>query len=185
MKPTAIFASILLAGLAGAQEQRYGWYMGISYMENAKILGSSEKVVARMVNFGYARRDPKLSLFKIPSQLVIEGYYISTQSAGLSPKPVEIANGLGLLVFGRYRFGAPDRIGVYADIGWGLQYVDRLARDLDSNVNSTPYLGLGIRIPQPQGEILVGLQYLHVSNGGTAGSNRGQNFIGLALNVRF
>jgi hypothetical protein len=75
--------------------------------------------------------------------------------------------------------------GVYADIGFGVQFVDRVTFDLQSTINTTPMLGFGGVFRAGKEEVLIGLRWLHVSNGGRVKPNRGDNILFFTFGIRF
>lgn len=154
------------------------------------ILGSVEWRSMGGVSIAHARPAPRLRIGHTHGQFVIEGYYMRSFAQGIRvgrrPEPYNESDVLGGLAYVRYQLSGPHKdIGVYLDAGIGLHFSSRRTRDLESIINSTPMLGAGLVFNKGPHEILLGLRYLHVSNGGTVGHNRGQNGLYLMVSFRF
>jgi len=112
-----------------------------------------------------------------------EAYYTRTAGGDNDGAPVDIAHAYGLMATARYERPLLGRVSFYAELGWGLQVVDRRTIDLSSRINSTPTIGLGIVFPGNQ--LYVGWRWQHVSNAGTNGNNQGQNQFQLRVGWKF
>jgi hypothetical protein len=117
--------------------------------------------------------------------LVFEGNYFQSKSDLFDPVVGKIGvQSFGVLVMARYeQLRRP--IANYVEIGWGLQLSNHVSLDNSSVLNSTPVAGFGIYLGRGRGAACIGLRYLHVSNAGFRGNNKGQNQLHLMLGVRF
>jgi hypothetical protein len=156
-------------------------YVNFHVGQSLLVLGTSEVRQGLMVGYGYGREDRQLRYKNVPAQMVHYLHYLRG-SGEFSPEP---ADAFGYAAIARYRFPTNGKVGAYLDLGWGVQYTTRTSEDIDSHWNSTPYLGFGIARKSGDGEFLVGLAWLHVSNGGTHGSNHGQNYLHLTFSYRY
>jgi hypothetical protein len=82
-----------------------------------------------------------------------------------------------------FKFAVSTRIGSF--VGQTTHDCSHASFDLDSQVNSTPVMGVGALFPVGNREFLLEGGLLHISNGGTKKPNRGQNQFILTLGVRF
>lgn len=136
-------------------------------------------------DLGYGKPEPRFRLGKLPAQLVYEAYYMDMRSEGIDHFPGFTESVFGALAFARYRWPRAHAVGGYGDMGIGLAYADRSNRDLDSRIDSTPYLGAGLAIASGKSEWLIGLSILHISNAGTKGNNQGINNLLFDIRYRF
>lgn len=153
--------------------------------QSISILGSEDRRTGFGVGFGYGRQEPRFAIKGLRSQLVYEGYYDHTSSRGASGFGPNQAESFGVLAYGLWRWPPKGGLGLYAAAGWGLQYTNRTSVDLDSKINSTPMIGLGVSWDTGKGEGSIGLRMLHISNAGTVGRNQGQNQLYLVYTWRF
>jgi hypothetical protein len=146
------------------------------------VLGSEDQRFGGGLFYEYGRPDRKLKLFGLPTQRISEVYLSRTHSGGgQSGDPHNNdTHALGALEQARMRFKS-----VYFDVGWGLQVQSRRTTDLPSYVNSTPTVGAGFVFNTQKMDWLVGLRWLHISNGGTQRRNPGQNQLFLMIGVRY
>lgn len=160
------------------------WYVTSSIGESFGILGSSDIRVGSSINLGYAKPEPKLRFRRNRGQMVWEVYGSRSYSNNEPTSPDNSA--IGGLVLARWH-GRPDPIGrnFFVDLGWGLQFANRETIDLDSRLNSTPTLDLGATFPMGRSEFLFMIRYMHASNAGTKGDNRGNNLVSLMAGIRF
>ncbi len=151
-----------------------------------RILGSQETRFNGGFSVGYGKPEPRFKIGALTAQLVLEGYKYQTMlqsSGGASPRDT---TNYGLMALARYRWNMDEGgNGVYADIGFGVQVVNRLTFDLQSNLNTTPMLAVGGIFKAGDNEIMVGLRLLHISNGGTVKPNRGDNILFFTFGFRF
>ncbi|MCE9560163.1 MAG: acyloxyacyl hydrolase, partial [Armatimonadetes bacterium] len=92
---------------------------------------------------------------------------------------------VGFLFMGRYELGLSGTTRAFWEAGWGIQYVNSLSLDIDLKYNSTPTLGVGLLLPDGEGEWIVEARYLHMSNAGMRLPNQGQNWIQLLVGFKF
>jgi hypothetical protein len=151
-----------------------------------KILGSAEIRGVAGFSVGLGKDEPKFRFGKIPAQLVWEAYRYGTdlQSApGASPTRTWNFGGLAIA---RYRWPMDAYgNGMFFDLGFGVQFVNRVTFDLQSTINTTPMLGFGGVFKSGNDEVLIGLRLLHISNGGRVKPNRGDNILFLTFGIRF
>ncbi len=162
-----------------------GWTLGAFAGHGYTILSSEVNRDAIGLNIGYGKPEPHFRIGKLPAQLVFEGYTFNTRSDGINESKPFAETVFGAMSYARWRWPRKHGIGAYLDFGIGLCYADRSNRDLDSRVDSTPYLGGGFALPSGKGEWLVGAAWLHVSNAGTKGHNQGMNFLMIGARHRF
>lgn len=165
---------------------RLSHYLYVFYDQSALFLGSADQRYGSGIGFGYGKPEPKLRYGEIVSQVVYEAYV--DQTGSLSRFDIGNRNTLGVggVALGRW-FWPKDSAGrsMFFDLGMGVQYASHTTFDLDSEVNTTPILGIGALFPSGSREYTLGLRLLHISNGGTHKPNHGQNEILFMLGVRF
>ena len=160
-------------------------YASVFFGRSALIFGSQDIRTGGGFSYAYGRPEPRFQIKSIPAQFVWEGYYDHTHSSGLQDRAND-SDAWGVLGYGRWR-GRRNHLGMglYFDFGWGFQYASRHTYDLDSLVNSTPFLGIGVAMPFGSQEGMLGIRYLHISNAGTVKPNRGQNELFFTAGLRF
>jgi opacity protein-like surface antigen len=156
-------------------------YLGLYIGRSKLILGTDEVREGVGAAYGFGRANPRLRIGGVPAQLVHTIHVMR----GYGEVDRDIATSVGYEAVARYRFRTNGKVGAYMDVGWGLEYTDRLSPDIDSHWNSSPMLAAGVAIKQPAGEVMIGLGWYHVSNGGTHKPNLGQNYIMLVLGFRY
>jgi len=166
---------------------RLSHYLYVFYDQAALFLGSADQRYGSGVGFGYGKPEPKFRYGEIVSQVVYEGYIDQTSSLSNFNAGNRNTVGIGGIAMGRW-FWPKDAAGrsMFFDLGMGVQYGSHTTFDLDSEINTTPVLGVGALFPVSGGrEISLGLRLLHISNGGTHKPNHGQNEILFMLGLRF
>lgn len=150
------------------------------------ILGSEDERVGFGFGVAWGKPEPRFGRGSVLAQLVSDVYFDQTSSQDRFDSTKSHTFAFGNLWYGRW-FWPQDKEhrGFYADLGWGAQYANLITHDLDSHLNSTPMLGVGSRFPMGDRDFMIGLRYLHISNGGTYKPNRGQNQIYFMIGVRF
>jgi len=161
------------------------YYIQIFGGQSMTILGSEDRRTGFGVGLAYGRNEPRFAISGASSELVYEAYYDQTRSPGASGQGPNSSYSYGVLAYARYRWPKKRGWGLYATAGWGLQYTDRTSVDLDSHINSTPMLGLGVAFDTGDGEGTIGLRFLHISNAGLVGRNQGQNQLFLVYSWNF
>ncbi len=160
-------------------------YAGTFFGASQHILGSSEDRLVGGVSLGYGEPERQFRFRNLHAQWVWEGYLLQTDYIGNHPSAPETTYGFGVLSYARYYFKTPSTVMVYVDLGWGLQYRDKTSLDLDTRINSTPVIGMGVVVNLFDQDWLVGLRLLHTSNGGTNPPNTGENLLLLTIGARF
>lgn len=164
---------------------RFGYWSAHGYLgSSAKILGTSDIRQGGGLGISFAYPANWLLIKPYRTEMVFEAYTMYTQSTGVVNFGASPTWSLGGLAYARYSGPHTDHVQPYVEIGWGLNYSTARTRDLDSTFNSTPMIGAGIRIPDRNTEWMIGIRLLHLSNGGTYGSNRGQNYLLFHASVR-
>ncbi len=162
------------------------WYLTFMGGQTQKILGSSEIRITGGIDLGYGWFDPRLKLGTIPAELVLEAYTYRTElQSAPAASPGQTSN-YGALAVTRYRWPMEKAgNGMYVDLGFGVQFVNRPTFNLQANLNTTPMVGIGGVFRSGKHEILLGLRLLHVSNGGRVKPNRGDNILFVTFTIRF
>lgn len=149
------------------------------------MLGSKEVRQGGGIGFGYGRPEPRFRLWSVPAQWVWEATVDETHGLGTYASAPNDRLGVHVFSYSRWRGRTNHGIGAYADLGFGLYFVSPNF-DVNSDVSTTPLLGLGLAFRSGQkNEWLVGLRYRHISNAGTRSPNNGQNGIWLTVQFRF
>ena len=149
------------------------------------FLGDEDRREVFSLGLQYAKPERAFKWRGKTSELVQEGYYQHSTSRGASGEPANKSEAWGYLAMARYNWINHNGFGWYADIGIGLQYVNRRSVDLPSRLNSTPVLDLGLIIPAGRNSVTVGARFLHISNAHTVGNNQGQNELLFDVGLRF
>lgn len=188
MAPLIAMASLALADDPLPRQTKLNapsTYLNIFGGQSMTILGSEDRRTGFGLGIGFGRPEPQFRIRGIRSQLVCEAYYDHTSSRGASGFGPNQADSFGLLAYGLWRWPKKRGLGLYATAGWGLQYTNRTSVDLDSKINSTPMLGLGVSWDTGGGEGSIGLRFVHISNAGFVGRNQGQNQLYVVYSWRF
>ncbi len=190
MKGFAAFLCISLVAFAHSQSAddyrtSHSWYFSGFFGQSLHIFGSEDLRTGGGFSIGYGRPEPRFRYKTIPAQFLVEGYVDHTASAGHGGDEPNKTNAAGVLFMARYRFPTRVNFGTYFDIGMGLQAADKTTVDLNSQYNTTPVAGGGFTFRKGSKEWLVGLRFLHISNGGTHRPNQGQNQLYGTIAVRF
>lgn len=154
--------------------------------QSQTILGSEDGRFGGGLSYAFGQPEKRFAMRGIPGQLVYEGYVDHTQSFGNMGFPPNATFALGALSYSRWRWPI-DRNGngVYADLGWGLQFANRPTLDLDTRLNSTPVIDIGGTYRDGHIEYLIGIRYIHISNAGTDHPNYGQNEFFFTFGFRY
>ncbi len=183
-----LLAPLAVACLASSQEiSKTGksTEIGIFGGQGEKMLGSELRRNGFGATFGVGKPEPRFAIKGLPAQLVYEGYVLATHSFANSFHAAQNEFGVGGLAFARYRWARNHGVGAYFDAGIGLFYINKTDRDAPSHLNSTPYFGTGLSFPAGNGEWLLGVELLHISNAGTVNHNLGINLGAVSLKYRF
>lgn len=161
-------------------------YFSTFFGQSQLILGSEDRRTGGGFAYGYGKPDPGFRFKNIPAQRVYEIYGDKTVSLGVDRKPGDYTYAVGVLMYSRHLWPiSPAGWGAYFDFGWGLQYANQATHDLDSHLNSTPVLGFGGSYKIGEHELLLGVRFLHISNAGFKGKNRGQNELFMTATYRY
>lgn len=119
------------------------------------------------------------------AELTIEGHFDISHSDGYSGRKTDVVTGFGVMALSRYRGRSGKGVAGYAEFGWGLYYSPRLSLDLDHHLSSSPTVGVGIVTKAPSGnEVYIGVRLIHLSNGGLAKRNQGQNRLTFTMGTK-
>lgn len=149
------------------------------------VLGSEDLRRGYGFALGYERPERQFRFRTIPAQLTTSLYYLRTKGDSKDNRFERYSDAAGVLFGARYRWPMKNDVGFFMDMGLGIQVTNFLSVDINSHVNTTPYMGIGLAFRTDGIEALLGLQFMHISNGGTKPPNQGQNQIMLSLGLRF
>ena len=151
-----------------------------------QILGTEEVRTGGGFGYAFARREPRFFIKKLPAQVVYEGYIDTTKSPGVYGAAPETTFALGGLAYARWLLPANrNGLGAFFDVGWGLQAQTHPTDNLDRVINSTPLVDAGASFNIGKQELLIGARYLHISNAGTKGHNKGENQLFFLIGLRY
>jgi hypothetical protein len=143
------------------------------------VLGSEDTRRGAVYEVAFYRPEPRLRFRGRDGSLALTAYYMFTKGGGFEDIPVNQMRTFGLTAAARYPIGSTrDRF--FAEAGWGICHNSITTRDLDSRINSTPFLGVGYALDQGT----VTARWFHMSNGGTSGNNQGLNQLVFLVGVR-
>lgn len=149
------------------------------------FLGSEDTREAYGISLQHTRPERRLRFKETRGELGLGLTLGGSWSDGVDRDQPNRQTEVGFISYARWTFGKTNSVRLYFDVGWGLHYASRRTHDLESRLNSTPYLATGLLIPNKTVDWLLGARLMHISNGGTVGHNRGQNQLLLTLGVRF
>jgi hypothetical protein len=135
------------------------------------VLGSEDTRRGGFYGVTYSRHEPRFRFRGTEAAVVYGAYYMFTKGGGFEDIPVNKMHSFGATVGARYPLPWISGGRLFADLGWGLAYNSIRTRDLDSRLNSTPYVGVGYAFEQGT----LTLRWFHMSNGGSNGNNQGLN----------
>lgn len=171
---------ILFPCLSSAQEGPQ-WYGRIAPAFGQDTLGSEDTRRGTLYGVGFSRPEKRLTFRGMPADLAIEGYYMFTKGGGFEDIPVNKMHTFGAMAIAQYQLGTQGDAKLHLDLGWGLAHNSLTTRDLDSRLNSTPCIGVGVS--WGRGDVTV--RWYHQSNGGFSGNNQGMNQIQYAFSFKF
>lgn len=180
----AVIVAMALApslGWSQSDSPRPYWYGRIGPSFGQPVLGSEDTRRGTLYGIGYSRPEPRITLKGLHGELAYEAYYLFTKGGGFEDIPVNEMRSFGLEAIARYRTHWVRGWDTHFDLGWGFVYNSISTRDLDSRLNSTPSIGLGVT----QGRWDFTVRWYHQSNAGTDGNNQGTNQIQYLLSFRF
>jgi hypothetical protein len=147
------------------------WYATFFGGRSTRILGSQDMRTNYGLGLAWQRPEPHFKWRNGPAQLVLEGYFEHSNGED-RPTRGKITESIGVIWYARFRF---PQFNLFADIGEGLHLSTSESFDLGTRLNSSPMLGIGFVVRQGSKETMVGARWLHLSNAGLNGENRGQN----------
>jgi len=168
--------------------QKPYWTFHVGAGRTLLVLGSTDVRNNAFAGLQYAKPEKHFRIGKHSGEMLQEIYYEHSGSKAGSgyrggfPSQYDAA---GYLFGSRYTWGLRGAYKIYTDLGLGLYYDTERTEDLPSRLNTTPFIDLGLIIPNGANPLTVGLRLLHVSNGGVVAPNAGQNQLFLDLGVRF
>lgn len=184
---------ILSAGALGASAlaipaddfyTKPAWYIGLFGGRSARILGSQDMRNNYGISIAWARPERKFKWRYGPAKLVMEGYYEHSAGTPALGRDERAQEAFGFIGYARFHFVRRE-YSFYLDIGEGIQIANVESYDLNTKINSSPMIGVGVGIRQGSQETLVGVRILHLSNAGIRPPNRGQNQVQFTVSVRF
>ncbi|MBL8088088.1 MAG: acyloxyacyl hydrolase [Chthonomonas sp.] len=180
MKSTGIFAFLALTSRAFAETERVINLIG----ERSMIfLGSQDRRYGGGVSYQQIQDKNFLRMGRNRGKLNLEGYVLRTWTDYKPWVPGDANFDFGILAQARYEFKAKGRIGVFVEGGWGLHFSDQKSYDLDSQLSSSPTIGMGV-ILKERNPITITTRLMHISNAGLKGHNKGQNQLWIMLGFR-
>lgn len=181
---TWIVAAVVLALSSPAEAQSRKWYLNAFAGQSIIVIGSKDNRTLTGLGASYSfGKQARLRWGSQPGELMGELYYDLSQGPRWGTHPENSAQAWGLLALARYYWTQPGSPKMFADIGWGVQHAGVKTRDLSSKLNSTPFFDLGVLIGSDHTRSLVGVRFMHVSNGGAVRRNKGQNEIFLFVQL--
>lgn len=179
IRALAIACIGLLSAILCADEQRYvpedGWVITIAPTAGQKWLGSEDLRRGTYYALQYSVQEPRFTFRGSDAQMVLEAYYQFTKGGTQPNADPNKVNAIGGLVLARYWRQFPQTLPTYFEVGMGVQLNDRVTTDINSYLNTTPVVGVGLIASIGGQEFLLGLRFFHISNGGTRRPNQGQN----------
>jgi hypothetical protein len=182
LKPALAALLGLSCAATPAQEM---WRASAGAVFGQTWLGSQDLRSGGIYTVSYARPEPRLHFWGYDAEMDFEAYYMFSQGGGDFLAGHNSSHHYGLMAVGRYYQKYTKSTRAFVEAGWGLQFTNRLTHDLDSRINSTPMLGVGIVVPFEDFEVMFNVRYFHISNAGTAGGNEGLNFFQVQTGLRF
>jgi hypothetical protein len=163
----------LLPGLSAAQGiyDKPAWYVSFFGGRSTQILGSQDMRTSFGFGMAWQQPEPHFKWRHGPAQLVLEGYFEHSNGQDYGTRG-KITQSIGVIWYARFRF---PQFNLFADIGEGANLATSESFDLGTRFNSSPMLGIGFVVRQGSNETMIGARWLHLSNAGLNGNNRGQN----------
>lgn len=179
------FVGLALATLACSQAvaENGKWFLTMHTGRSVVWIGGEDEREAFVIGIGYSRPDPRMKAGTRPGNLDLHLYFERSWSTPQPEFPRVTSDAVGLIATASWEDMWTKAFGTYFRVGWGLQVQNRTSNDLESYVNSSPTMGFGF-ILRSGGELRFGVDYLHLSNGGTVGRNLGQNQLMVSLAFR-
>lgn len=178
------FAAFSGSVWADVTKDRY-WSIDLAAGFGQDILGSEDTRRGGFYGVSLSYPEKRLTWRGNKAHIVWTGYYMFTKGMGFENIPVNHMHTYGVSATGRYWNHIIPGTTTFFDLGWGLVYNNITSRDLDTNINSTPFLGVGAAFEVGGTEVLTGVRWYHMSNAGTGGSNQGMNQYQVWVGVRF
>lgn len=172
-------------GFCQSMAERSGWFLSGAANFGQDIIGSEDTRRGGWYSVGVYRPEKRLAIRGLPAQLHIEGFAMFTKGGGFDGMPVDTMQTYGVLATARYWPKVIRNLDTYVDLSFGVAYNSRSTVDLDHRLNTTPSIGGGFGWRLQECDVLLGVRFYHMSNGGTRGNNQGSNNIQYVLTVRF
>ena len=160
------------------------WLVWLGRAHSFKMLGSEDARRGFYFGLEQSKAEPRFHFWGHDGELVREVYYLKSDGGGFRVWPETTAHNYGVTVAGRFWQKGGSATGLYVEVGWGIDYINRLTYDVYTRINSSPVLGFGVSFEVGGRETLVGLRWKHISNAGSAGPNEGENYFLLLVGVR-
>jgi hypothetical protein len=148
-------------------------------------LGSEDIRRGGYYGLQYAKPEPRFTVWNHRAQMVLEGYYMFTKGQGFDLEPVNHLHQFGGLISARYWARQDRGLERYIEFGWGLTYGDQTTRDLDTQILSTPMIGVGTVVPIEGEELFLSARFFHISNAGFGEANQGSNQFHFLFGYRY
>lgn len=144
------------------------------------VLGSEDTRRGTWYEVTWSKPEPRLRYKGYDAALVLGAHYMFTKGGGFEDIPVNKMHTYGITAAGRYPMPWVRNGRLFLDVGWGFSYNSIRTRDLDSHLNSTPFVGMGWQFDH--GTVTV--TAFHMSNGGLIGNNQGLNQVQIRFGYR-
>jgi len=179
-----VFVALAACVFAVASAQKSRFYLSGFSGQSVIIFGSSDPRMVGGGGLGYTFGNrARLRWGKHHGELNMEAYYDFSKSNGVKEFPANTSSAYGLLAYSRYFWRPKDAPNSFLDIGWGVQFLSQTSHDLESKINSTPFIDFGFVMGKDHPRAYVGARFLHISNAGTVGNNQGQNQIYFLMQI--
>jgi hypothetical protein len=178
-----VYSGAVLCSLAGAcfaqsAPKELSHYTLFVDARSQLILGSEDSRSGFGFSLAVGREDPKLRIGNMKAELIWEGYFLQSSSDGVGSDLPNTSLGWGAIATARYRWQIRNDINIFADVGFGVQWINETSNDVPLAFNTTPSIGFGYEFKTKDNKaIILGTRILHVSNGGRQPPNPGQNYL--------
>lgn len=181
MKTPLLFALLTMPLVVKAQSENTQWFFRIGPSFGQPVIGSEDTRRGTHYGAGFIKPEPRFTFRGTKADMMVEGYYLFTKGGGFEDIPVNQMRSYGAMMTARYHTPWLRPNDIHLDLGFGVVYNSIKTRDLDSRLNTTPTVGIGIQVK----DIDFTIRWYHASNGGTSGNNQGTNQIQYLIGYRF